>query len=126
MRIDWTKKGAVRFAVQQYAYTGYAAPVLKRWTAALPMAGENKVDILVDFWDMEGYDSQFRIETQEWGRTRQKSLGKVYLLTRSKLVSMGAAVANLAIGGLLRTFTRKDEFDRECTRLGFTNTPWSV
>lgn len=126
MRLDWTKRGAVRFAVQQYAYTGYAAPILKRWTGAIPMAEHGKVLFLLDFWDMDGYDSQFRIETQTWGRVHQVNLGKVALLTRSKLVSMGAAAANLAIGGMLKTFTQKAEFERECTRAGFTNTPFTL
>ncbi len=126
MRIDWTKKGAVRFIVIDYGYAGYAPAITKRWSNAILLATEGKIDALVDFWDMTGYDSQFRIETQTWGQQHPKNLGKVMLLTRSKLVSMGAAVANLAIGGVLKTFTRKDEFDRESSKLGLPHVTFTA
>lgn len=121
MRLEWTRRGAVRFAISGYGYEGYVPPILARWNDAITLAQGGRVDILVDFWDLEDYDSSFRVKTQDWGRAHLDNLGSVGLLTRSKLISMAAAITNAAIGGKLKTFTQRAEFQVRGLQLGFTN-----
>jgi hypothetical protein len=121
MRLDWTKKGVVRIIVEGHGYAGYAPAMIRRWNDALRVAP--KIGVVVHFWDMPTYDSPFRTETQAWGAKHRDALDIVYLLTRSKLVSMGASVLNLALGGIAKVFTKKEEFDIACQKLGLQVNP---
>lgn len=123
MRLDWNKRGAIRIIVKGHGYAGYALPTVRKYDEALRGSMTKKVIPIFDFWDMEAYDSALRVETQGWGSKHRAEMESVYLLTRSKLVSMGASVANLAIGGLMKIFTRKEEFDREVQKLGLPINP---
>jgi hypothetical protein len=68
-------------------------------------------DIFVDLEHMSGYDSAYRIAITKWGSRVRKQLGQFMLLTRSRLVAMGVAVSNLAVGGSLSATTKRTEFD---------------
>lgn len=116
MRLDWNKKGAVRIIVDGHGYGGYASPTVRRYDEVLRTSPSKKVLVFFDFWDMPAYDSPLRVETQGWGTKHRNDMEVVYLLTRSKLVSMGASVANLALGGMMKVYTKKEEFDRECQK----------
>jgi hypothetical protein len=58
--------------------------------------------IFFDGGDMHGYDSKFRIGMQDWAKGVKQRTGSLHVWVQSKLVQMGVAVANLALGGVLR------------------------
>lgn len=117
MRLEWTTKGAVLLMVREHGHAGYVPAILKRWNDALSMAP--KIVVLIDFWDMTNYDASFFGQTQAWGARRRSQLEKVYLLTRSKLVGIGASAANVALGGMIDLPKSKEEFDRSAALHGF-------
>jgi hypothetical protein len=74
----------------------------------------------VDGLDLVGYDPAFRVHLADQAKQHIDAgrLDTIHLLTRSKLVSMGAAVVNLALGSRIRVFSSTQLFDAEVERLG--------
>ena len=54
-----------------------------------------------DWTDLESYDTQARIRLTLWVTDIRDRFEAIHILTRSRLVSMGVAVANLALDGFL-------------------------
>jgi hypothetical protein len=115
MRLDWTRKGAVRFTVSGHGNAGFAAPAIARWDAAR-RSGSRPVN-LIDFWDMATYDSGLRVQCTAWG-VKHRADADFFVCTRSRIVLMGLAVANLATGGLLKVHEKRPEFDALCVKHG--------
>lgn len=72
--------------------------------------GQERIDraagplvVFHDWLDMIGYTSECRTRLTRWSLDRRSAYADVHLAVRSKLVSMGVEVANLALGGLIRT-----------------------
>ena len=124
MRLDWNNKGAVRMMVDGHGYAEFAAPEIRRWGEAHRQAP--RAALLIDFFKMHSYDSQLRVDMQSWAAERKSSVD-VFVLSTSKLVTMGVSVANLAVGGIIKAWSTRPEFDRECQRRGLpVNPPFSV
>jgi hypothetical protein len=121
MRLDWNRRAIVRMIVRGHGYGEYAAPELRRWTDALRLAPQ--IGLVIDFGDMESYDSQLRSEMQGWAARHRSSVELVYVYSKSRIVNMGVAVANLAVGGIIKAFATKHEFDMECQKLGLPINP---
>jgi hypothetical protein len=64
-----------------------------------------------DYYEMEGYDSPSRIAMTDWTLASRSKFSAIHILVRSKIVSMGVSVANLALGGLLSTYTSPKTFN---------------
>jgi hypothetical protein len=82
--------------------------------------GRQGVVSFVDGLAFTGYDSSFRTQLATFTQTATGSgqLKVVNLLTRSKLVAMGPAVVNLAIGSKIEVFADPEVFDRRLIALG--------
>lgn len=119
-RLDWTRDGSVRIIVKGHGHGDFANPEIRRWTDALRLAPKAK--LVIDFWEMDSYDSKLRVLMQEWASKRTKEV-EVFVLAKSKLVVMGVSVANLAVGGIIKAYSRREDFDRECRRMGFPIDP---
>jgi hypothetical protein len=83
---------------------------------------EGKRDIL-SFFDglaFTGYDTGFRTRLSDLFRQQVDAgqLKRINLLTRSKLVAMGAAVVNLAIGSKIDVFSDIAVFENLLTGVG--------
>lgn len=120
MRLDWTKRGAVRIIVEGHGVGDYGPLAVRRFDDAYRAV--KRVNIFFDFWDMPSYDPELRTATQGWGVKHLKDMEAVYLTTQSKLVAMGATVGNLALGGIVKVLKRI-EFDKECAKQGIPVNP---
>jgi len=89
---------------------GRFAPVIVRRFDAI-LAQDGAVLMLYDMWSMPTYDSQLRVELTDWCRKHLKSIPALHVAQRSKLVAMGVAVANVALGGLITTHSSRASFD---------------
>ena len=88
----------------------------------LERAFEGKRDIC-SFFDglaFTGYDTGFRTRLADVSRRQVEAgqLKRVNLLTHSKLVAMGAAVVNLAIGSKIDVFSDVAVFESVLVRVG--------
>jgi len=62
-----------------------------------------KLTVFHDWLDMTGYDSSCRKRITDWTVRHLSSYAEVHVALRSKLVAMGVQVANIALGGLVKT-----------------------
>ena len=109
MRLDWTRGGAVVETIDGHGHGAYMQPIVKRFETVLGYNG--RVTPFGDFWDMPAYDTPFRTVHAEWFFKHRSVIDAIIVRTQSKIVLMGASVANIAAGGLFRTFSTRPEFD---------------
>jgi hypothetical protein len=83
-------------------------------------AGRRNVTCFFDGLEFTGYDSAFRatLSTFAQGQVESGQLKKLHLLTRSKLVAMGAAVVNLVVQSKIDVCANVTVFDRKLIDLG--------
>ena len=69
------------------------------WVAAAEpfMAGGQEIRVFNDWGTMEGYDSAARRRLTDWARNHRKQLRGTYFTVTSRIVSMGVAVAGIAL-----------------------------
>ena len=83
----------------------------KTWSGALR-------GLCVDLGEMTGYDSAFRQGMTEWARQMINERNAVlHVYMKSKIVQMGVAVANLALGGVLQVHPSKAALERAAQQL---------
>jgi hypothetical protein len=122
LRLDWNRQGVVLETMLGYGSHEFGTVIARRWEAL--RRGGVQVLILIDFWDMPNYDSGFRTTMQDWAlKNRTSMVQTVHILTSSKLVSMGVAVANLALGGIITAHTQRPPFDAAVKKLGLAARP---
>lgn len=70
---------------------------------------------LLAFHDWQGlltYESDARKQLTDWGVAIRGKVERVHLLTGSKLVRMGVAVASIALGGMLTAYDDRRAFEK--------------
>jgi hypothetical protein len=115
-RLDWPRPNMIALTIVGHGHGEFAAPSLRRWDDRL--RGSERFTVFNDFWDMPGYDSEIRLAFTRWAQQHRGRLEPIHLLTRSSLVTMGATVANIPLGGLLRIHTLRGTYDLEFQKHG--------
>lgn len=69
------------------------------------------VESFHDWDDVTGYDDDARQVYVEWSRSHPESVLTVHILVRNPLVALAIAVANMALGGYLRGYGDREEFE---------------
>jgi hypothetical protein len=67
-------------------------------------------DYFYDLWNLRVYDSPVRVELTDFHR--RVGLRSLHTLTRSRVVAMGVAVANLALGNRITVHSSRESFDQ--------------
>lgn len=67
--------------------------------------------IFDDFEQLTGYDSDARLSLTAWTKQNAARIRTIDILVRSKLVAMGVSVANLALGGNIRSHSVRARFE---------------
>jgi hypothetical protein len=114
-RLDWSSRGVVRLCVAGHGHADFAPPTMRRWDDATRM-GVRPL-LLLDFWDMPTYDSGMRWRMTPWG-VKHRNDADFHVLTRSKAVLIGLAVANVAMSGVMKIYEKRPDFDALCDRHG--------
>jgi hypothetical protein len=73
--------------------------IAKVWGEKAPVSAFN------DWLGMDGYDSEARIALTDFVFASRRQFDSIHILLRSKLVSMGVSVADLALGGMIQAYT---------------------
>ena len=99
--------------VMVFTYDGYmvadVVPFIERKVNDVLAKGV-RPDLFIDTWNMTGYDSLYRKEVSKWGSRYYKQFGENHFLVRSKLIAMGIAMSNLTSDGVLKSTTRRTDF----------------
>ena len=75
-----------------------------------------KLRVFHDWVEMTGYESRCRQRLTSWSVEHLSAFGEVHLALRSKIVAMGVQVANIALGGFIRTYTDRAAVEMELRR----------
>ena len=65
-----------------------------------------------DWMELTGYTTEARQALTTWTRQRLPSIRGVHVLVKSKLVAMGVALSNTAIGGSIQSYSDRTEFEQ--------------
>jgi hypothetical protein len=115
-RLEWPRPALAVLQIVGHGHGELAAPILRRWDEGLRKS--ERLTLLCDFWEMPGYESSLRLALTDWSVEHRARLEPIHVLTRSRLVSMGVAVANLALGGLIKVYTLRTNYDLALQKLG--------
>jgi hypothetical protein len=63
-----------------------------------------------DCWDLEDYERGTRVTVADFTKKMRPQLDGMHTLVRSKMVAMGVAVINMAMGGFLTVYSSKAKF----------------
>ena len=122
MRLDWNRQGAVLETFLGYGSHEFATIITRRWEVL--RRGGVQLLMLADFWEMPNYDSGVRTIQQEWIlKNRSSVVQPFHVLSRSKMVGMATAVANLALGGIITSHTQRHTFDVIVKKAGLMACP---
>lgn len=72
----------------------------------------DRVHVFLDFDQMATYDSDLRITLTRFFSEQRARIEQIDLVTRSKLVSVGAEVARFVLGPFFRPHLRREAFTR--------------
>jgi hypothetical protein len=109
LKLHWSAQGAVRMHVDGCGAGAFAPLIIERYERAVRETG--KVLILFDLEKMQNYDTELRATLTDWCLRHRKSISAMHLYARSKVVMMGARVANLVLGGLMQIHGERTSFD---------------
>ncbi len=79
-------------------------------------AAPGKLHVFHDWIEMTGYESGCRHRLTTWTAAYRDSVADAHLALRSKLVAMGVQVANLALGGMIKTHTNRGTLEHALRR----------
>src|SRR5262249_8030900 len=78
----------------------------------------SRVVLFSDAELLQGYAPEVRPMTSDWVKALGPKLVCDHVLVRSKVVAMGLAVANLALGGILKGYSSRSEFNAAAKAAG--------
>jgi hypothetical protein len=108
-------------SIAMYATYGYVSTDLtNRLVAGLNRLthGVPSFYFFINAANTTGYDPGARVAMTEWIKRNGPRLIAFHVLVQSKLLSMAAAVANLATGGIIRSHSNLAAFEAELIAAG--------
>jgi hypothetical protein len=116
LRLSWTESGCMLVVLGVHGDRALAPLMTRRADAII---AQTKLTLFFDFWEMPTYDSEMRMLWTQWLLSHRSHLNGLHVLARSKLVSMGVSVANLALGGIIQSYpTPSGPFEQALVAVG--------
>lgn len=108
--IWWPSPKVVRF--KYYGFNeAQSVPWIEKTIGKVIDEGRTPIEMFVDCEDEVGYEPAFRKLLTEWNKRIEKDIVGINLFITSKIAAMGIAAGNLLLGGMLKPFTDRREFD---------------
>lgn len=115
-RFDWTRQGIFVQTILGHGHGAYIPPFLRQAEIVLSYTG--KITVFTDFWDMTTYDSLLRTGQTQFAVKNLSKFDASHVLVQSKIVAMGTSVVGLAMGGIVKSYSKRIEFDRLISKFG--------
>jgi hypothetical protein len=96
------------------ASADFFAPVAEICESAIKR--NRVVTLYVDGEQLNRYEPEFRERWTDWFIKYRKHLNEMHCLTGSVMLRMGLAVVNLAVSGLVRSYSARRDFERSFGR----------
>jgi hypothetical protein len=102
-------RGLLVTQILNYGVEDFVSPIAEAFDQVL--GNEGSVRMYFDVGRMHTYDSGLRTRlTARFLRDRGR-IERIDILAQSRIVAMGVAVANLALGGLIASYTKRVDFN---------------
>ena len=95
----WSRTPILLAQMDGYGDSSFAGPIIEQFNEVL--GGKQPVQVFFEMSGMENYDSALRTRLTTHFIAHRAQLESLHVFTRSRLVAMGVAVANLALGGII-------------------------
>lgn len=95
----WARGPIVLTQLTGFGDGSFADPIIAALDEAL--TGKGPIHFFLEMTAMENYDSALRTRLTNHVSQNRPRVASLQVVARSKLVTMGVAVANLALGGLI-------------------------
>jgi hypothetical protein len=95
----WMRPPILLAQMVGYGDGHFADPIIDAFDEAL--LGKQPVQIFFEMGGMPNYDSALRTRLTTHFGTHRARVASLHVFTHSRLVAMGVAVANLALGGII-------------------------
>lgn len=96
--------------IRMVGVAGEPAGQLIERLLAKEFAGTARLHTFWDLRDLQNYHSEVRIRSTNVLLANRARLQSVHAFSRSRLVAMGVSVANLAMGGIIKSHTTAESF----------------
>jgi len=121
LRVDWVRS-AIRAIYVGHVAAACAQPLI-RHSEAMIRTGQAPFTLFHDAWLVTGYESGMRVDMVEWEKKHPGMTKELHMLSQSKIMGMAVAVINLAIGGAMKSYSKRQEFDVLVKKAGFALNP---
>jgi hypothetical protein len=116
VRLWLEKPSLVAWVIAGHGAIEFARMVVAELEELAPLQGD--FVIFNDTQRMPGYDPGFRSILTEWSASKRERLTAIHILTASRMVAMGAAVANMMLGGNVKMYSDRRSFEEQFASAG--------
>lgn len=121
LRLDWGPS-TIRATYVGHVMAECAQPLIRR-SEAVMRAAQAPFTSFQDAWLVTGYESGMRVNMVEWAKKNPGATKEVHILSQSKIMGMAVAVMNLALGGVVKGYSKRQDFDVMAKRMGLPLNP---
>jgi hypothetical protein len=105
-------------AMQGHGHAEFAPTIVEAYRT---LRQKGAIYVFADIEDMSNYDSRLRVELTAAFSPDRARIAALHVLLKSKLVAMGVSVANLALGGIVKTDNDRAKFKQALDGCLFEN-----
>ena len=109
---------ALLFIEQGFLEKGFVEHIERVQNEVLQRGG--KPSIFVDAENLDGYEPDLQTSATQWMKANKGRITAQHMLVRSRLTQLGVAVASLALGGIIKGYTSRPQFE-EALKQAATN-----
>jgi hypothetical protein len=121
LRLDWGPS-TIRATYVGHVMAACAQPLIRR-SELMMRAGQGPCTSFQDAWLVTGYESGMRVNMVEWAKKNPTATKELHILSQSKIMNMAVAVMNLALGGVVKGYSKRQDFDVMAKRMGLPLNP---
>lgn len=104
----------ILFIEQGFLEKGFAHHIERAQNELLQQGG--KPSIFVDAEALKGYEPEIQSSATQWMKANKSRITAQHMLVDSLITRMGLSVASLALGGVIKGYTSRPEFEAALKR----------
>ncbi|KPK02013.1 MAG: hypothetical protein AMK71_03780 [Nitrospira bacterium SG8_35_4] len=111
-KIEWLMKSGknyLKFTFKGSLSKEMASVAIKKWRDAFHLKAEEKITLVWDCLEMEGYDTESRKSWQNALKEMKDQIETIWLITTSNVIKMGASIMGAFSTLKIRTVSTESE-----------------
>jgi hypothetical protein len=79
---------------------------------------ERSLHVFADLDAIDGFETAFREAWTAWFRKNRSAVASCHILFRSRLVAIGISMVGAALGGMVQTYSKREDFELALKKAG--------